>query len=90
MIGRSTVVIELGGRRLPIRRGIEPRSPLLRTNRSAESFARRVAASGLDPEIVRLDEGESWSSPMSEDCLADGAADGSAAECPPRSTTGGA
>lgn len=59
---------------IPIHRGIEPRSPLLRTRQSAASFARRVGAAGLESEIVLLDEGESWRSPRSEESPADGAA----------------
>ncbi len=45
---------------IPIHRGIRPRSPLLRTNHTAEGFQRRVREAGLRTEIVILQDGESW------------------------------
>jgi L-ascorbate metabolism protein UlaG (beta-lactamase superfamily) len=45
---------------IPIHLGVRPRSPLLRTNHTAEGFARRASEAGLQAEIVILKEGESW------------------------------
>jgi L-ascorbate metabolism protein UlaG (beta-lactamase superfamily) len=45
---------------IPIHLGVKPRSPLLRTNHTAEGFARRVSEAELEAEIVILKEGESW------------------------------
>ena len=45
---------------IPIHLGVRPRSPLLRTNHTAEGFTRRVGEAGLKAEIVILKEGESW------------------------------
>lgn len=48
---------------IPIHLGIEPRAPWLRTGQTAQSFARRLAADGVDADAVILREGESWTSP---------------------------
>lgn len=45
---------------IPIHLGIIPRSPLLRTNESPESFRERIHAAGLRTEVRILREGESW------------------------------
>ena len=45
---------------IPIHRGVQPRSPLLRTRQSTEGFARRMGAAGVSSEVVTLAEGESW------------------------------
>ena len=47
---------------IPIHLGVQPRSPLLRTNHTPESFARRVKGAKLAAKVVLLKEGESWSS----------------------------
>jgi len=44
---------------IPIHLGVEPRSPLLRTNQTAEQFAQRLADSGNSTPVVILKEGES-------------------------------
>lgn len=43
---------------IPIHLGVEPRSPLLRTNQTAEHFAQRLADSGNATPVVILKEGE--------------------------------
>jgi L-ascorbate metabolism protein UlaG (beta-lactamase superfamily) len=45
---------------IPIHLGIIPRSPLLRTNESAEGFRKRLHDAGLTTEVRILREGESW------------------------------
>jgi L-ascorbate metabolism protein UlaG (beta-lactamase superfamily) len=45
---------------IPIHSGIIPRSPLLRTNQSAEGFTKRLRDAGLSTEVRILHEGESW------------------------------
>lgn len=45
---------------IPIHRGVQPRSPLLRTRQSTEGFAGRLRAAGVRSEVVTLAEGESW------------------------------
>jgi L-ascorbate metabolism protein UlaG (beta-lactamase superfamily) len=45
---------------IPIHFGIAPRSPLLRTKQSRESFRNRVEDAGLKTEVRILGEGESW------------------------------
>jgi len=47
---------------IPIHQGLQPRSPLLRTSQSAESFARRVRDAGLRVQVVTLNDGETWTS----------------------------
>jgi L-ascorbate metabolism protein UlaG (beta-lactamase superfamily) len=47
---------------IPIHLGIQPRSPLLRTNHTPEGFERRVREAGLQTQVIILREGESWSS----------------------------
>lgn len=47
---------------IPIHLGITPRSPLLRTNQTAEGFRQRLATSGSEANVVILREGESWGS----------------------------
>ena len=46
---------------IPIHLGISPRSPLLRTSQTAESFRERVRQAGLNAQVAILREGESWS-----------------------------
>ena len=46
---------------------LEPRSPLLRTNHTAEGFQRRVQEAGLKTEVVILQDGESWTLPTKND-----------------------
>jgi L-ascorbate metabolism protein UlaG (beta-lactamase superfamily) len=46
---------------IPIHLGVRPRSPLLRTDHSPESFARRVKEARLKADVIILKEGESWS-----------------------------
>ena len=48
---------------IPIHLGITPRSFLLRTRDTAQGFRERVREAGLTPEIVILQEGESWTAP---------------------------
>src|SRR5208282_6203799 len=48
---------------IPIHLGIVPRSPLMRTSHSPESFRERARGAGLSAEIVILQEGESWMPP---------------------------
>ncbi len=45
---------------IPIHLGIAPRSPLLRTNESAEDFRKRVQDAKLKSELRILHEGETW------------------------------
>jgi L-ascorbate metabolism protein UlaG (beta-lactamase superfamily) len=51
-LGASTII--------PIHLGLQPRSPLLRTNHSPEGFRRRVGEAGIDADVVILREGERW------------------------------
>jgi L-ascorbate metabolism protein UlaG (beta-lactamase superfamily) len=46
---------------IPIHLGIQPRSPLLRTDHTPEGFARRLHEAGLQTEVILLKEGNSWS-----------------------------
>jgi L-ascorbate metabolism protein UlaG (beta-lactamase superfamily) len=46
---------------IPIHRGLQPRSPLLRNGQSAEGFKQRVKGAGLDTRVVILDEGDGLS-----------------------------
>lgn len=46
---------------IPIHLGIQPRSPLLRTNHTPEGFARRLREAGSQTKVVVLKEGERWS-----------------------------
>ena len=45
---------------IPIHRGIVPRSPLLRTNQSPESFEHRICAMGLQTKVIVLKDGDEW------------------------------
>ncbi|MFZ0862068.1 MAG: MBL fold metallo-hydrolase [Candidatus Sulfotelmatobacter sp.] len=45
---------------IPIHLGINPRSPLMRTNQTPESFRERARQAGLSAQVVILKEGESW------------------------------
>lgn len=45
---------------IPIHLGINPRSPLMRTNQTPESFRERASQAGLNAQVVILQEGESW------------------------------
>lgn len=45
---------------IPIHLGIAPRSPLLRTAQTVDSFARRLRDAGLATEVVHLEPGGSW------------------------------
>lgn len=45
---------------LPIHEGLRPRSPLLRTGQTPESFRQRMMKAGVPGEVVILKEGESW------------------------------
>ena len=45
---------------IPIHQGIGPRSPLLRTRDTPESFQRRLHAQGSPAQVVILKEGQSW------------------------------
>ena len=47
---------------IPIHLGVQPRSPLMRTNHSPEGFQRRIREAGLTTTVVILREGESWQS----------------------------
>jgi L-ascorbate metabolism protein UlaG (beta-lactamase superfamily) len=75
---------------IPIHLGVRPRSPLLRTRQSAEGFARRLASSGVQAEVVVLEPGDTWSmegrargTPSPELRAADPAAHRSMEEQPP-------
>lgn len=48
---------------IPIHLGLQPRSPLMRTNHSPAGFTRRLREAGLPHEVVVLNEGESWTVP---------------------------
>jgi L-ascorbate metabolism protein UlaG (beta-lactamase superfamily) len=48
---------------IPIHLGIQPRSFLLRTRQTPESFERRLRASGLTANVVHLREGDQWEAP---------------------------
>jgi L-ascorbate metabolism protein UlaG (beta-lactamase superfamily) len=48
---------------IPIHLGIQPRSPLMRTNQTPEGFARRLQQAGSPTQVVILREGMSWSTP---------------------------
>ncbi len=50
---------------IPIHLGIAPRSPLLRTAQTVDSFARRLRDAGRTTAVVHLREGESWESTAS-------------------------
>lgn len=61
--GAVRAVTQLGASIIiPIHGGIEPRSPLLRTGQSPESFARRAVEAGMDARVVVLAEGDVWTS----------------------------
>jgi L-ascorbate metabolism protein UlaG (beta-lactamase superfamily) len=45
---------------IPIHLGIQPRSPLMRTNQSPEGFQRLLRSAGDNSEVGILGEGESW------------------------------
>ena len=47
---------------IPIHRGIQPRSFLLRNSQSPAGFERRLRNAGLETEVVVLEEGEVWDS----------------------------
>jgi L-ascorbate metabolism protein UlaG (beta-lactamase superfamily) len=47
---------------IPIHLGIQPRSPLMRTSQSPESFAKLLADAGSKTKVVILKEGMSWES----------------------------
>ncbi len=46
---------------IPIHLGIQPRSPLLRTDHTPAGFARRLRETGSQTEVGLLKAGESWS-----------------------------
>lgn len=57
--GAVNAVRDLNPKRvLPIHLGIEPRSPIMRTSESVESFMKRLGAVGLTAEVVNLMDGE--------------------------------
>jgi L-ascorbate metabolism protein UlaG (beta-lactamase superfamily) len=45
---------------IPIHFGVQPRSPLLRTQQSPEGFERRLGQAGLDTRVLHITDGESW------------------------------
>jgi L-ascorbate metabolism protein UlaG (beta-lactamase superfamily) len=45
---------------IPIHLGLRPRSPLLRTNHTPQGFERRLREAGLETNVVKLPEGETW------------------------------
>jgi L-ascorbate metabolism protein UlaG (beta-lactamase superfamily) len=45
---------------IPIHLGLQPRSPLLRTNHTPQGFERRLREAGLKTNVVLLPEGETW------------------------------
>lgn len=47
---------------IPIHLGLQPRSPLMRTQHTPEGFRRRLREAGLDTSVVILREGERWQS----------------------------
>jgi len=52
---------------IPIHLGIAPRSPLLRTAQTVDSFERRLRDCGSTAAVVHLREGEAWESAASEE-----------------------
>lgn len=59
--GAVAAVAELGAATvIPIHLGIAPRSPLLRTAQTVDSFEQRLRDSGSEAQVVHLREGESW------------------------------
>lgn len=59
--GAVAAVADLGAASvIPIHLGIAPRSPLLRTHQTVESFARRLRDAGVSGRVVHLREGKSW------------------------------
>jgi L-ascorbate metabolism protein UlaG (beta-lactamase superfamily) len=46
---------------IPIHLGVQPRSPLLRTNHTPEGFESRLRDAGLTAKVVVLGEGDKWS-----------------------------
>ena len=44
---------------IPIHLGVQPRSPLLRTNHTPEGFIRRLREAGLETDVALLQIGES-------------------------------
>jgi L-ascorbate metabolism protein UlaG (beta-lactamase superfamily) len=47
---------------IPIHLGIQPRSPLMRTQQSPEGFTRRLREAGITTSVVVLKEGAVWNS----------------------------
>jgi len=45
---------------VPIHEGLEPRSPLLRTDQTVGGFKRKLMESGVQAEVVVLRDGQSW------------------------------
>lgn len=45
---------------LPVHLGVQPRSPLLRTQQTPEGFQQRLLADGVESEVTILKEGESF------------------------------
>ncbi len=45
---------------IPIHEGLRPRSPLLRTSQTPAGFARRLAETDTETQVVILQEGEHW------------------------------
>jgi len=45
---------------IPIHRGVEPRSPLMRSHQSTAGFIRKLREAGIDASVVVLAPGESW------------------------------
>ncbi|MCW3096195.1 MAG: hypothetical protein JWL77_1813 [Chthonomonadaceae bacterium] len=54
---------------IPIHLGIQPRSPLLRTRQTPESFAQRLKQASSLTQVVILREGETWTSEVSHDLI---------------------
>lgn len=51
-LGAATVI--------PIHLGVQPRSPLMRTQQTSRAFERRLRDAGLDIEVVHLEDGRVW------------------------------
>jgi L-ascorbate metabolism protein UlaG (beta-lactamase superfamily) len=55
---------------IPIHLGIQPRSPLLRTRQTPESFAQRLKQANSPTQVVILREGETWTTEVSRTLIA--------------------
>jgi L-ascorbate metabolism protein UlaG (beta-lactamase superfamily) len=66
--GAVRAVRDLGAETvIPIHLGVQPRSPLLRTRQTPQSFEKRLRQAAVAAEVVLLGEGQSWdAAPVTE------------------------